>query len=240
MSAWPDFDTERLTGALLRVDLHEGRYLAAREYPKVVEHLMRSAAAACLLDREELANTLIQRAGERVAEWVDLAINGVRVPEFDDLAAARGFLMLALAADADQPESRAQRTARAFLAHTADAPPGPTHNARLAAALLVNDSAALVASAKAIALLDPGLGPPWRRFALALDARDPVTVVRSAEAWLRDRMESTSTNATAAYDEVPLEVSGALRLAALRGMPVRLESLQVLPRFRGLSLLVGR
>lgn len=226
MSKWPDVDDERLTATLLRVGLNEGRHLAAREYPAVVNHLLRSASAACLLDREDEALALIARAGQRMAEWTEMAGSGLKVPGFGDLAATRGLLVLAFAPD------EARRTAEEFLALTEGLPPGPVHNARLAAAMVVGDAAALQAAARGCELSDAGLGLPWKRLALAVDAGDAVAAGRAASMWLREKAEATTTNEWGAYNEVPIEVSAALGLAALRGVPVLLASDRVLTRFR--------
>lgn len=230
MSAWPDFDDERLTGNLLRVDLYEGRYLAVREYHNVVNHLLRSASAACLLDREPLALELIARAATRTAEWVEHG--GQRPAPYADLAATRGLLALALHPDAADEGGAPRHTARAFLRQTAESPAGSVQNARLAAASLLGEWEAVRAAAKACELADAGLGLPWKRLVLALDARDAAGVAKAAQTWLREKMEATHTNEWGAYNEVPIEVSAALGLAALHGMDVRLDTNRVMTRFR--------
>lgn len=234
MNTWPDVDSERLAGVLLRVDLYENRYLAVSEYHNVVNHLLRSASAACLLDKQADALALVDRAGRRMEEWIAAVGDGrIKPGSYADFSATRGLLALALA-----PEGRkdaAVRAARTFLAQTSDAPPGSVHNARLAAAGLAGDMPALQASAKACELSDAGLGLPWKRFATAIDARDPAMAAKSALAWLREKMEATHTNEWGAYNEVPLEVSAALALAELRGVPVKLTSNRVLTRFRAVG-----
>ncbi len=231
MSTWPEVDSERLSGVLLRVDLYENRYLAVGEYHNVVNHLLRSASAACLLDREAEALALVDRAGRRMEEWIGAVAAGKARPgSYADFSATRGLLALALA-----PEARrdaATRAARTFLAQTADAPPGSVHNARLAAAGLADDMPALQAAARSCELSDAGLGLPWKRFATAIDTRDGALAAKSALAWLREKMEATHTNEWGAYNEVPIEVSAALALAEARGMPVRLANNRVLTRFR--------
>lgn len=235
MSVWPDYDDERLTAALLRVDLQEGRYLAVREYHHVVNHLVRSAAAACLLDREPYAMALIARAGARTEEWVAAgAQDRARQATYADLAATRGLLALALRRDAAEEGGTAWRTAHAFLRQTAQAPLGAVQNARLAAAALAGDGEALQAAARGCELADAGLGLPWKRLALAIDARDAAGVARAAQTWLRERSEATQTNEWGAYNDVPIEVSGALALAAVHGLDVRLDSNRILTRFRSL------
>ncbi|MFZ5479134.1 MAG: hypothetical protein ACOZNI_20390 [Myxococcota bacterium] len=233
MSRWPESDDERLEAVLLRVDLHEGRYVAVREYHNVVHHLLRSASAACLLDREADALALIQRACARMAEWVELAANDrARRATFGDLAATRGLLALSLHPDAAAADGAPHHTARALLKQTEGAPAGPVHNARIAAAALVGEWEALRASARLCELSDAGLGVPWRKLAQAIDTKDAPTIQKAAEAWLQEKMEATHTNEWGAYNEVPIEVSGALGLAELAGVPVRLHSNRVLTRFR--------
>jgi len=188
MSLWPDVvDGERLTGALLRVDLYEGRYLAVVEYHNVVNHLLRSASAACLLA-------------------LALAPHERRAPSLE--------------------------AARTFLRQTADAPPGSVHNARLAAAALLEDAPTLQAAARACELSDAGLGLPWRRFATALDTNDATGAAKSAHTWLREKMEATHTNEWGAYNEIPIEVSAALALAGARGLFVKLASNRVMTALR--------
>jgi hypothetical protein len=231
MTTWPDVDSERLSGALLRVDLYEARYLAVGEHHNVVNLLLRSASAACLLDREDDAAALVARAGRRMQEWIAAAAEGRSKPAaYGDFSATRGMLALALL----PPEGQegALRAARGLLTQTAALPPGSVHNARLAAACLTDDAPALQAAARACELSDAGLGLPWKRFATALDTRDTALAAKSALAWLREKMEATHTNEWGAYNEVPIEVSGALALAELRGMPVRLATNRVLTRFR--------
>ena len=228
---WPETDTERLSGVLLRVDLYEGRYLAVGELNNVVNHLLRSASAACLLDREDEALALVDRAGRRMEEWIaGVAAGRMKVASYGDFAATRGVLAFALA----PPEraGAAEAAARTFLAQTADAPPGSVHNARLGAAALVGDLDALRRAAQACELSDAGLGLPWKRFAGALEAGDAALATRSALGWLREKSEATHTNEWGAYNEVPIEVSAALALAARRGLAVALANNRVLTRFR--------
>jgi hypothetical protein len=231
MTTWPDVDSERLTGALLRVDLYENRYLAVNEYHNVVNHVLRSASAACLLDREADALALIDRAGRRMGEWVAAVEEGrIKPSAYADFAATRGLLALALAPEGQA--AAAERTAATFLAQTADAPPGPVHNARLAAAALLTDLDTLRASARSCELSDAGLGLPWKRFATALESRDPAALAKIAVTWLREKLEATHTNEWGAYNDVPIEVSAALALAERFGAPVRIVNNRVLTRFR--------
>ncbi|MDP2314007.1 MAG: hypothetical protein Q8P41_13955 [Pseudomonadota bacterium] len=232
MTLWPDVDSERLSGVLLRVDLYENRYLAVAEYHNVVNHLVRTASAACLLDREPEALALIDRAGRRMGEWIAAVGEGrVKPGTYADFAATRGLLVLALA-PAERHDA-AHESARTFLRQTADAPAGSVHNARLAAAALVQDAAALQAAARSCELSDAGLGLPWRRFATALDAGDAVACAKSAQNWLREKMEATHTNEWGAYNEIPIEVSAALALAEQRGLGLKLTSNRILTGLRG-------
>ncbi|MES2643018.1 MAG: hypothetical protein V4850_26270 [Myxococcota bacterium] len=232
MSLWPDVvDSERLTGALLRVDLYEGRYLAVVEYHNVVNHLLRSASAACLLNREADALALVDRAGRRMVEWIDAVSEGrVKPGSYADFAATRGLLALALAPH--ERRAASLEAARTFLRQTADAPPGSVHNARLAAAALLEDAPTLQAAARACELSDAGLGLPWRRFATALDTNDATGAAKSAHTWLREKMEATHTNEWGAYNEIPIEVSAALALAGARGLFVKLASNRVMTGLR--------
>jgi hypothetical protein len=231
MSGWPDVDNERLTGVLLRVDLYERRYLAVGEHHNVVNHLLRSASAACLLEREDEAQALIDRAGQRMVDWVRAVGSGATsAATYVDFGATRGMLAFGLVSE--PLRVAAERAADDFLAQTTSVAPGSVHNARLAAAALLGNFPALQASARACELSDAGLGLPWRRFATAIDARDATLAARSAQAWLREKLEATHTNEWGAYNEVPIEVSGALGLAAARGLPVRLASNRVLTRYR--------
>ncbi|MDP2307555.1 MAG: hypothetical protein Q8P18_16125 [Pseudomonadota bacterium] len=227
MTTWPEADHERLAGVLLRVDLYENRYLAVVEYHNVVNHLVRSASAACLLDREDEALALVDRAGRRMVEWIAAVGEGrVNPGAYADFAATRGLLALALAPT--ERRALSLEAARTFLLHTAAALPGSVHNARLAAAALVEDAPALQASARACELSDAGLGLPWRRFATALDTNDAQGAAKSAHTWLREKMEATHTNEWGSYNEIPIEVSAALALAGLRGLAVKLASNRVL------------
>jgi hypothetical protein len=233
MSRWPEADEERLAAVLLRVDLHEGRYVAVREYHNVVNHLLRSASAACLLDREAEAQELIVRACARMGEWIELATRDpARLAAFSDLAATRGLLALSLHPDAAAGDAAPHHTARAFLRQTENVPAGPVHNARVAAAALLGEWEAVRTSARLCELSDAGLGAPWRKLALGIDTRDVPAIQKAAEAWLQEKREATHTNEWGAYNEVPIEVSGALGLAELAGVPARLHTDRVLTRFR--------
>jgi hypothetical protein len=231
MSAWPEGDSERLAGALLRVDLYESRYLAVGEHHNVVNHLLRSASAACLLDREPEALALIDRVVESTIAWIAAVGQGrARTHSYSDFSATRGVLTFALAAEARRPATL--DALRTFLRQTEGAPPGSVHNARLAAATLLGDRPALQAAARSCELSDAGLGLPWKRFALAIDTEDVATAARLALTWLREKNESTHTNEWGAYNEIPIEVSAALALAAGRGVHVKLASNRVLTAFR--------
>jgi hypothetical protein len=227
MTSWPEFEIELLQGALLRVDLYEHRYLAVGEYHNVVNHLLRSAAASCLADREADAEALVERAARRMIEWVGAARDGkVRVSSFSEFAATRGWLAVALG-------ETGAAAAQAFVAMTAEIPAGPVHNARMAAALLAGDAQALHASARLAELSDAGLGLPWKRLALAVDARDELAALRALAMWIQEKMEATMTHDWGPYNEVPIEVSGAMGLAARSGLFLALDSNRVLTRFRG-------
>lgn len=226
MSSWPEYDLERLSGALLRVDMYEARYLAVHEHNNVVNHLLRSASAACLSDREEEANRFIARAASRMAEWVAAVAAGrVNTSTYADFAASRGLLAIAIA-------SGGSAIATAFAEQTAAAPAGPTHNARLVAATMMGDLAAAEASARLCELSDAGLGLPWKKFALALLAKNEDGMRKCLNTWVQEKMEATMTHEWGAYNEVPIEVSGALALAARAGVGFKVDSNRVLTKFR--------
>ncbi len=228
MEAWPEYESERLAGVLLRVDLQEQRSLAAGDYAAVVNHLMRSASAACLSDREDEALRLIGRAAERTAEWVRAARAGkVRPSSFSDVALSRGWLCAAIA-----PTPSVLEVAPGFLAMTGWLPAGAAHNARVVAAALVGDHPAVEASLKLCELSDAGLGSPMKKFMLAWLARDAAAMKKTLATWLQEKMDATMTHEWGAYNEVPIEVSGALALAERAGVPVPYASNRVLTRFR--------
>lgn len=226
LAKWPEFDLERLSGALMRVDLQEARYLAVGEYHNVVDLLLRAGAAACLLDREADAMTYVERAATQTDEWtrmVDARV--VQASSYREFAAARGMLALALV---DAPDDAGWR----FLAQTANEGLSTVQNARLAAAILVGDADTALAAAKQCELTDAGLGLPFKRFALALFDRDHTGVRKHLQIWLEEKAEATMTHDWGAYNEVPLEVSGAMAAAARQGMRVTMDSVRILPRFR--------
>jgi hypothetical protein len=228
MGRWPEYEIERLAGALLRVDLYEQRYLAVGEYHNVVNHLLRSAAAACLSDQEDDAVRFILRAAFRMEEWVGAVREGKsRRESFADFACTRGWLAAAIGGG-----SGAAGAARSFLELTGEAPSGPTQNARMVAAALVGDMAAVETAARGCELSDAGLGLPLRKFMLAMVAEDEPAMTRAAITWLQEKMEATMTHEWGAYNEVPIEVSGALALAARRHIRMTLDSNRVLNRYR--------
>ena len=228
MSDWPESHDDRLSTVLLRVDLSEGRFLAEGQYNHVVNHLLRSAAAACLLDREADAVALIARAGARLGEWIDsVEATRTKPTSFVDYACTRGMLALAL-----WPDPAGERIARRFLTATAELGPGSQQNARMAAALYLGESADVARALAGAERSDPGLGQPWMRFVAALEAKDAAACAKAATMWLREKMEATFTNEWGAYNEIPIEVSAALALAERRGVSVRLPSNRILPRFR--------
>lgn len=228
MSDWPEFELERLSGTLLRVDLYEQRYLAVFEYPNVINHLLRSASAACLSDREDEALKLTQRAARRVEEWMLAVRDGkAKAASLGDLGCTRGFLAVAAA-----PGPNAVDTARNLLVLTNTAASGPVQNARLVAAAILGDAEAVESAAKGCELSDAGLGLPLRKFVSALFAGDDGAMKKSATTWLQEKMEATMTHEWGAYNEVPIEVSGALALAERRGRPLLLASNRVFTRFR--------
>ena len=221
---WPEYEPERLEVVLARVELHEARFMGDEAYHLVVNHLVRAASAACLLDREPEADRYIHRAASRMAEWVEAARWGrARCDAFSDLAATRGWLVVALANLLD-PSQRFNRVAGTFLRLTADRPAGAVHNARLAAASLAHDDAVVTGSIPLLDLSDAGLGLPWRRYAVALAEHDLIAMYGAAEGWIEEKLDATQTLDWGPYNEVPIEVSGALALAALRGERVGLVS----------------
>lgn len=228
MADWPEYELERLSGALLRVDLYEQRYLAVGEYPNVVNHLLRSASAACLSDREDEALRLVQRSARRVEEWMAAVRDGsAKLASLGDLACTRGFLSVAAS-----PGPNAVDAARGLLALTQSAPSGSVQNARLVAAAILGDIEAVESAAKGCELSDAGLGLPLRKFVVALFGNDEVAMKKMIFTWLQEKMEATMTHEWGAYNEVPIEVSGALALAERRGRTILIKSNRVLTRFR--------
>lgn len=225
-SRWPEYELDRLSGSLLRVELYEARYLAVGEYHNVVDHLLRTASAACLLDREPEALNYIARAAARTEEWIGMVENRVVPPaSWEEFAATRGLLAVAITSGKESVGWR-------FLAATADAPAGPAHNARLAACGLVGDADTAEKSAKLCELSDAGLGLPWRRFVMAVFAREAAVARRQVDVWLQEKHDSTLTHEWGAYNEVPIEVSGALAVAGRQGLPLKLANNRVLTRYR--------
>ena len=229
MADWPEFESERLAGMLLRVDLQEQRHLAAGEHANVVHHLLRSASVACLSDREEEGVALIERAAVRTVEWVRASREGkARPSSFSEPAFTRGWLAICVC-----PPPGAEEAAKNCLAMTAWQPAGQLHNARIVAAAFSGDWATVDAASKLCDLSDPGLGAPLKRFLLALVAHDEPAMRKSIVTWLQEKMDATMTHEWGAYNEVPIEVSGALALAASAGRAVPMTSNRVLTRFRG-------
>jgi len=227
-TGWPEFELERLDGLLLRADLHEQRFLAAGEYGNLVNHLMRCAAAACLSDREADGVSFVARAAVRTGEWVRAAREGrARPSSFADYALARGWLAVSIA-----PTPVAMDILPGFLAMTGWQPAGAVHNARMVAGLLAGDDAAVDAASQKCDLSDAGLGAPLKRFALACVAADRAGMQKALATWLREKLDATMTHEWGAYNELPVEVSGALALAERRGTPLPLASNRVLTRFR--------
>ncbi len=228
MADWPEFESERLAGMLLRVDLQEQRYLAAGEHANVVNHLLRSASAACLSDREEEGVALIERAAGRTVEWVRAAREGkARPSSFAELAFTRGWLAICVC-----PPPGAEQAAINCLAMTAWRPAGQVHNARIVAAAYLGDWATVDAAGKLCELSDAGLGVPLKRFLIALVAHDEPGMRTSILTWLQEKMDATMTHEWGAYNEVPIEVNGALALADRAGRTVPVASNRVLTRFR--------
>ena len=231
MGDWPEFEVERLAGALLRVDLYEQRYLSLGEYPSVVNHLLRSASAACLLDREPEAVALVSRAGARTVEWVRAAReNKVRATSFADLAFTRGWLAAAI-----EPPAGAEEAAKNVAAMTGWQPAGLVHNARIVVAAFLGDWATVDAAARLCDITDAGLGAPLKKYAAALATADDAIASRTISAWLQEKLEATMTHEWGAYNEVPIEVSGALALAKRWSRPVECTSNRVFTRFRTVS-----
>ena len=115
---------------------------------------------------------------------------------------------------------------------TAGLPPGPAHNARLVALAALGRTAELPLAAALASMEDTGLGPPLRRFIMALPTRDRDAMRSALERWLLEKLDATHTAAWGPYNEVPLEVSGALALAERCGCGLRLRSTRVWPPFR--------
>lgn len=228
MERWPDFELERLETVLVRAELQEQRLMAAGDFPGVVNHLLRSASAACLADREPEGFAFVARGAVRTMEWVRAARAAKTKPStFADLAFTRGWLAAAIA-----PPPGFEETAGHVLAMTGWQPAGPAHNARAVAALLVGDHAAAELSVGRMDLADAGLGAPFKRFAAALLGADADGMLKATNTWLLEKMDATMTHEWGAYNEVPIEVSGALALAAAAGRPLLLPSNRVLTRFR--------
>lgn len=230
-SIWPEFESERIETTLLSVELYERRFLSTQAYHQVIHHLIRCASAACLLHREDEAIRLIGRAGARTLEWLT-AVRLGRLPAsaLDHLALTRGLLALTIATLDDDVH-----TLSTFLQQTAATPAGPVHNARMVAALLVGDAGSFQHAAERADRSDAGLGLPFKRFALALLANDHSAMLHQLRVWLQEKAESTQTLEWGAYNEVPIEVSGALALAERRGHPLRLASNRILTRFRAVA-----
>lgn len=228
---WPYYEPERLSGLLLRVDLQERRYVSMGSWQQLIDHLVRSASVACLARQSGQANQLLNRAATRMSEWVDQIRQGVPVSLYNqDFAPVRGFLAMALVG----PEAgiAVEAVATEFLRQTSLLPAGPVHNARLAAGLLCGKTDEVVVSLGMCSLEDAALGAPWKRFVQGVLARDVVVMEASLERWLEEKMEATQTHDWGAYNEVPIEVSGALGLAEKLDLPIYLRSNRILPRFR--------
>ncbi len=228
MDRWPDFELERLETVLVRAELQEQRLMAAGDFPGVVNHLLRSASAASLADREPEGLAFVARSAVRTMEWVRAARAAKTKPStFADLAFTRGWLAAAIT-----PPPGFEEAAGHVLAMTGWQPAGPVHNARAVAALMVGDHADAELSVARMDLADAGLGAPFKRFAIALLGADTEGMLKATNAWLREKMDATMTHEWGAYNEVPIEVSGALALAAVAGRPLFLPSNRVLTRFR--------
>jgi hypothetical protein len=228
MSEWPEYEPERLSGVLLRIDLQERRLLQAGAWAAVVDHLLRSASTACLASREAEAWSLFERAGRRMIEWIEQVQQGLpRSTYNNDFSAVRGLLTLILANLPQTTEAIAT-----FLDQTADLPPGTAHNARLAGLLLLRRHAELPMTASFCSTEDMGLGAPWKRFALAIPGEDTAVMRSAAERWILERVDATQTHEWGTYNEVPIEVSGALALAERCGVPLKLDSNRIWPRYR--------
>ena len=225
---WPDYEQERLSGLLLRVDLQERRLLVAGDWPGLVDHLIRSASVACLAREETEAKGLVWRAGQRVVEWTGQVQNGLPRSTYNhDFSLVRGVLLLQLSST---PELR--QAMELVAAQTAGLPPGPAHNARLICLAFLGRYAELPMAAAQSSMEDTGLGPPLRRFIMAICTRDRDALRSAVDRWLREKMEATQTIAWGDYNEVPLEVSGALALAERCGCGIRVRSNRVWPAFR--------
>lgn len=228
MDRWPEFELERLETVLVRAELQEQRLLAAGDYQGVVNHLLRSASAACLADREDAALGFVARGAVRTMEWVRAARAAKTKPStFADVAFTRGWLAAAIC-----PPPGMEEPAGHLLAMSGWQPAGQVHNARMVAALLIGDVPAAELSLQRCDLSDPGLGAPLKRFVSALLAGEEDAMAKAANAWLREKMDATMTHEWGAYNEVPIEVSGVLALAVHHGRPLLLPGNRVLTRFR--------
>lgn len=228
MVDWPDYEIERLSGVLLRVDLQERRHQQNGAWPSLVDHLVRAVSAACLSHREAEADAYLRRAAKRMEEWIREVEAGLSATTYNmDFATARGLFALILVNGPDT-----ELLVDLFLRQSNRLPSGPVHNARLIGLLLLKRYGEIAAAASFSSLEDAGLGAPWKRFAMALPGAETTVMQASLERWLNEKMESTQTHEWGAYNEVPIEVSGALALAERCGVPVKVDSNRVLPKFR--------
>jgi hypothetical protein len=231
MGEWPEYESDRLSSQLLRVDLQEKRCLSLGAWQQLIDHLIRSAAVACLVNQEDLAQTLLCRTAQRMSEWVEQVRQGLPVSLYNqDFAPVRGMLSLALVGEEAGPVP--ENIAAEFLRQTSRLPAGPVHNARLAAAILCNRLEEAQNSLSLCSLEDAALGAPWKRFIQGLIAKDAAIMQNGLERWLEEKMEATQTHDWGAYNEVPLEVTGALALSERAGFPLKLHSNRILPRYR--------
>ncbi len=228
-SDWPEYEIERVAGILLRVELQEQRHRETGAWAALVDHLNRAVSAACLISQEEEAEAYVLRTSEAMRQWVAAVRQGyARASYNNDFSSVRGMLTLVLSG---VPE--VESVCDEFLRQTGGLPIGPVYNARLVAQLVLRKEAGeLARTGMQCSMEDQGLGAPWRRFALAIPAGDLPAMRSSVDRWLLEKTEATQTHEWGAYNEVPIEVSGALAVAERWGTPLKVSSNRVLPRFR--------
>lgn len=225
---WPEYETERLSGVLLRVDLQERRHQQNGAWQSLVDHLIRAVSAACLSHREAEADAYLRRAAARMEEWINLVQQGLPASTYNlDFATARGLFAMVLVG-----APGLDRLLELYLQQTASLPAGPAHNARLIALLFLRRYGELAPTAALSSIEDMGLGNPWKRFAMAVPGGDETVLRAAVDRWLHEKMEATHTHEWGAYNEVPIEVSGALAIAEHCGILLKLDSNRVLPRYR--------
>lgn len=225
---WPEYEVERLSGVLLRVDLLERRHRQNGAWSLLVDHLIRAVSTACLCGREVEAHSYLVRAAVAMSDWVAKVRQGLPVSSYNrDFSTARGLFALSLC-----PGPERDHVFQEFLQQTANAEAGPTYNARLIAILWQQRYEELAPTAALSSLEDAGLGAPWKRFAVAIPGGDPNTLKAAVDRWLHEKIEATQTHEWGPYNEVPIEISGALAVAEHCGISLKVDSNRLLPHFR--------